>query len=66
MQRPMAVIVNSGMKHPPKKLEFSQFLPRFQALSLLFLRNIYLSINLITVFRNIVRQRVSVDLSRLR
>ena len=61
----MAVIFTSGMKNPPKKLEFLQFLPRFQALSLLFLRNSYLSKNLITIFRNTVRQRVSADLSRL-
>ena len=43
MQRSIAVTVTSGMKNPPKKLEFLQFLPRFQALSLLFLRNSYLS-----------------------
>ena len=60
------VIVISGMKNPPKKLEFLHFLPRFQALSLLFLRNSYLPKNLITIFRNIVQQRVSADLSRLR
>ena len=65
MQRSMAVIVTSGMKNPPKKLEFLQFLPRFQALLLLFLRNSYLSKNLITIFRNSVRERVSADLSRL-
>ena len=62
MQRSVAVIVTSGMKNPPKKLEF---LPRFQALSLLFLRNSYLSKNLITIFRNTIRQRVSADLLRL-
>ena len=65
VQRSMAVIVTSGMKNPPKKLEFLQFLPRFQDLSLLFLRNSYLSKNLITIFRNIVRQGVLADLSRL-
>ena len=47
MQRSMAIIVtsgpSSGMKNPPKKLKFSQFLPGFQALPLLFLRNSYLS-----------------------
>ena len=53
------------MKNPSKKLEISQFLPRFQALALLFLRNSYLSKNLITIFGNVVRQRVSADLSRL-
>ena len=31
VQRSMAIIVSSGMKNPPKKLKFSQFLPRFQA-----------------------------------
>ena len=66
MQRSMAVIVTSGMKNPPKKLEFLQFLARFQALSLLFLRNSYLSKKLIAIFRNIVRQPISADLSRLR
>ena len=30
----MAIIVTSGMKNPPKKLEILQFLPRFQALPL--------------------------------
>ena len=39
MERSVVVIVTSGMKNPRKKLEFLQFLPRFQALSLLFLRN---------------------------
>ena len=43
MQMSMAVIVTSRMKNPLKKLEILQFLPRFQALSLLFLRNSYLS-----------------------
>ena len=62
----MTVIVTSGMKNPPKKLEFLQVLPRFQALSMLFLRHSYLSKNLITIFRNIVRQRVSADLSSQR
>ena len=52
VQRSMAVIVTSGMKNSAKKLEFLQFLSRFQALSLLFLRNSYLSKNLITRFRN--------------
>ena len=66
VQRSMAIIVTSGMKNPPKKLQFSQFLPRFQALPLLFLRNSYLSKHLLTIFGNIVRQRVSADLSRLR
>ena len=42
MQMSMAIIVTSGMKNPPKKLEFLLFLPRFQALPLLFLRNSYL------------------------
>ena len=62
----MAIIVTSGMKNPPKKLEFSQFLPRFQTLPLLFLRYSYLSKPLITTFGNIARQRVPADLSRLR
>ena len=66
MQRSVAVIVTSRMKNPPKKLGFLQFLPRFQALLLLFLRSSYLSKILITIFRNIVRQRVSADLARLR
>ena len=39
----MAIIVTSMMKNPQKKLKFSQFLPRFQALPLLFLRNSYSS-----------------------
>ena len=65
VQRSMASIVTSGMKNPPKKLEFSLFLIRFQALPLLFLRNSYLSKHLLTIFGNIVRQRVSADLSRL-
>ena len=65
VQRSMVVIVTSGMKNPPKKLEFLQFLPRFQVLSLLFLRNSYLPKNLITIFRNNVRQRISADLSLL-
>ena len=34
MQRSVAIIVTSRMKKPPKKIEFSQFLPRFQALPL--------------------------------
>ena len=42
MQRSVAVTVTSVMKNPPKKLNFLQFSPRFQALSLLFLRNSYL------------------------
>ena len=29
VQMSMATIVTSGMKNPPKKLEFSQVLPRF-------------------------------------
>ena len=66
VQRSVVIIVTSGMKNPPKKLEFSQFLPRFQALPLLFLRNSYFSKHLLTIFGNIVRQRVSADLSRLR
>ena len=63
MQRSTAVIVTSGMKNPPKKLEFLQFLPRFQDLLLLFLRNSYLSKK---NDNDIVRQRVSADLLRLR
>ena len=66
MQRSKAIIVTSEMKIPPKKIEFSQFFPRFQALPLLFLRNSYLSTNLITIFGNIIRQRVSADLLWLR
>ena len=66
MHRSMVITVTSGMKNPPKKLEFLQFLPRFQVVPLFFLRNSYLSKNLITVFRNIVRLRVSADLLRLR
>ena len=38
MQKSMTIIT-SGMKTPTKKLEFSQVLPRFQTLGLLFLRN---------------------------
>ena len=34
MQRSVSIIVTSGMKKPPKKLKFLQFLPRFQALPL--------------------------------
>ena len=64
VQRSMAITVTSGMKNPPKKLEFPQFLPRFQAVLLLFLRNSYLSKHLITIFGNIVLS-VSADLSRL-
>ena len=66
VQRSMAVIVTSGMKNPSKKLEFLQFLPRFQVLSLLFLRNSYLPKILITIFKNTVRQRISANLSQLR
>ena len=66
VQRSMAVIVTSGMKNPSKKLEFLQFLPRFQVLSLLLLRNSYLRKILITIFKNTVRQRISASLSRLR
>ena len=51
VQRSMAVIVTSGMKNPLKKLEFLQFLPRFQVLSLLFLRNSYLPKILITLIQ---------------
>ena len=58
VQRSMAIIVTSGMKNPPKKLEFSQFLPRFQALPLLFLRNSYLSKHLITIFGKILSDNV--------
>ena len=63
LSRFMTIIVTSGKKNPPKKLVFSQFLPRFQALPLLFLRNSYLLTNLITIFGNIVWQLVSADLS---
>ena len=49
------IIVTSGMKDPPKKLEFLQFLSRFQASPLLFIRNSYLSKNLITIFGNTIR-----------
>ena len=62
VQRSMVIIVTSGMKNPPKKLVFLQFLPRFQALPLLFLRNSYLWKHLVTIFGNIARQRVSADL----
>ena len=65
MQRSLAVSVTSGMKNPPKKLEFLQFLPRFQALSLLFLRNSYLSKKFDNNIQSLVRQRVSADLLRL-
>ena len=54
VQRSMVVTVTSGMKNPPEKLEFLQFLPRFQASTLLFLRNSYLLKNLIIIFRNTV------------
>ena len=50
VQRSMAIIVTSGMKNPPKNFEFSQFLPRFQAVPLLFLRKSNLSKHLITLF----------------
>ena len=50
VQRSVAIIVTSGMKNPPKNFEFSQFLPRFQAVPLLFLRNSYLLKHLITLF----------------
>ena len=66
MQRSVAVIVTSGMKIPTKKLKLLQFLLRFQALSLLFLRNSSLSKNLITTFGSTVRQCVSADLSEIR
>ena len=48
VQMSMATIVTSGMKNPPKKLEFSQDCLDL-ALALLFLRNryMYLSKNLI-------------------
>ena len=65
MQRSLAITVTSGLKNRPKNLEFSQFLSRFQALPLFFLRNSYLLTNLITIFGNIVQQHVSVDLSKL-
>ena len=57
VQSSMAIIFTSGMKNPPKNFEFSQFLPRFQAVQLLFLRNSYLSTRLITllVFQPIYR-----------
>ena len=64
VQRSVAIIVTSWMKNLLKKLEFLQFLPRFQALPLLCLRNSYLSKTLVTIFGNIVRQHVSADLSR--
>ena len=54
-----------GWKILQKSLKSRRFLPRFQALALLFLRNSYLSKNLITIFGNAVRQQVSADLSRL-
>ena len=50
VQRSMAIIIASGMKNPPKNFIFLQFLPRFQVIPLLFLRNSYLSRNLITLF----------------
>ena len=51
-QRKMTIIVTFGMKNPPKKLEVSMFLPRCQVLAQLFLRNSYLSKNLITTSGN--------------
>ena len=39
LQRSVTTVVTSRMKNPTKKLEVSQFLPKFQALVLLFLRN---------------------------
>ena len=39
VQKSVAIIVTSGMKKPPKKLEFSQFLPRNWALPLETLDN---------------------------
>ena len=61
MQRSMAIIVASRMKNPPKNLEFLQFLPRFKAVPLLFLRNSYLSKHLITIFGNIVPLGTNTD-----
>ena len=61
MQRSMAIIIASRMKKPPKNLKFSQFLPRFQAVTLLFLRISYLSKHLITIFGNIVPLGTSTD-----
>ena len=43
----MTITVTFGMQNPPKKLEISQFLPTCQALAALFLRNSYLSKDLI-------------------
>ena len=50
----MTIIVTFGMKNPLKKLEISQFLPRCQVLALSFLRNSYLSKNLITISGNVL------------
>ena len=50
VQRSVAIFITSGMKNPPKNFEFSQVLPRFQAVPLLFLRNSYLLKHLITLF----------------
>ena len=49
----MAIVVTSRMENPPKNVESLQFVPRFQALPLLFLRNNYLTKNLISILGNI-------------
>ena len=53
MQR--SIIVTSGMKNAMKKLEFSQVLPRFQALAVLYLRNRKLDNNIRECFQPIYR-----------
>ena len=52
-QRKMTIIVTFWVTNPPKKLKISQFLPRCQVLALLFLRNSYLSKNLVTLSGNV-------------
>ena len=52
---PRSIIVSSGMKSPTKKLEFSQVLPRFQALAVLHLRNRKLDNNIRKCFQPIYR-----------
>ena len=50
-----SIIVTSGMKNPTKKLEFSQVLPRFQSLAVLYLRNRELDNNIRKCFQPIYR-----------
>ena len=65
VQRSMAITVNSCDEKFSEKARIFTVLPRFQTLLLLFLKNSYLSKYLITIFTNIVRQRVSANLLSL-